>query len=218
MEGHVVAGAGTVLGGHSAADVQRMLRAIAEATERVERLLGGLAALTREGGGRAEPVRLSRTDLTALVEDIRQDCAREAGRQGRRLDVRLAQPLPAVMADAARIREVLTGLVANALKVTPRGGAVTLEAEPRGTWVRCAVRDEGPGMTAREADWMFDPYWQADHAAGLALGLKIAKCVVEAHGGAMCVKTRPGAGATVAFTLPVAPVRAEPPEAAKGLQ
>ena len=108
--------------------------------------------------------------------------------------------------------QVFANLVGNALKFTPRGGTVALEAEPHRYEVRCSVSDTGPGMTEDELERVFDPFWQAEKRAslGFGLGLKIAKCIVEAHGGTMSADSAPGAGSRFSFTLPMANGHAAP--------
>jgi signal transduction histidine kinase len=118
----------------------------------------------------------------------------------------MPETLPSVHADRDRIHQVLSNLVGNALKFTPTGGTVTIEAEAVPGEVRCSVRDTGPGLTEEEMDRIFDPFWQAEKTArlGFGLGLKIAKCIVEAHGGSLSVASALGDGSTFVFTLPVA--------------
>jgi len=75
-----------------------------------------------------------------------------------------------------------------------------------GGQVRVAVTDQGPGIPERDLEHVFEPYWQARRTArlGAGLGLKIAKGLVEAHGGRIWAESAPGRGATFSFTLPIA--------------
>ena len=145
-------------------------------------------------------------DLRSLLEEVRDAFACPARRNGRSLECRIAETLPAVHADRDRIHQVLSNLVGNALKFTPRNGTITLAAEAAPGEVCCSVRDTGPGLTEEQVERIFDPFWQAEKTArlGFGLGLKIARCIVEAHGGAMTVVSAPGCGSTFSFTLPVA--------------
>ncbi len=110
-----------------------------------------------------------------------------------------------VVADPARMSQVFSNLVGNAIKFTPAGGSVTLDATRTAGWVRFAVRDTGPGIVASELANIFDRYWQARRvqSAGAGLGLYIAKGIVEAHGGRIWAESEPAAGATFFFTLPL---------------
>jgi signal transduction histidine kinase len=194
-------------GGQQSAEEQaEILRIIKSATDRMERLLADLLSLTRLEGGRTLPVQPTAMDIGSLLHEVCDSFSRAARAQGRVLECHVAEGLPSVSADRDRIHQVLANLIGNALKFTPRGGTVTLEAVLTGNEVRCSVRDTGPGMTEEEMDRLFDPFWQAEKTArlGFGLGLKIAKCIVEAHGGTMYVDSVAGGGSTFSFTLPVA--------------
>lgn len=118
----------------------------------------------------------------------------------------VAADLPSVRADPARIQQVLSNLVGNALKFTPRGGRITIVASRESeTEVRIAVRDTGSGMPPDQLPHVFGLYWQAgrDHR-GVGLGLAIVKGIVEAHGGRVWVESQVGAGSEFIFTLRVA--------------
>ncbi|HUG52293.1 MAG TPA: HAMP domain-containing sensor histidine kinase [Vicinamibacteria bacterium] len=205
---NVIAMGASLLDGGEHSDEERaeILRTIKRATDRMERLLADLLSLARLQGGRTLPVQPEAMDLSALLEEVYEAFSRPALSQGRRLEYRIGASLPDVYADRDRIHQVLANLVGNALKFTPRGGAVTMEAEVAGGEVRCSVRDTGPGMTEEEMERLFDPFWQAEKTArfGFGLGLKIAKCIVEAHGGSMYVDSVWGSGSSFSFTLPLA--------------
>jgi signal transduction histidine kinase len=115
--------------------------------------------------------------------------------------------LPAIHADPARIQQVLSNLVGNAIKFTPQGGRIAIRAERVGTAeVRIAVSDSGPGMTPDQLPHIFGRFWQGERSdrRGIGLGLAIVKGIVEAHGGRVWVESRPGAGSEFIFTVPVA--------------
>jgi signal transduction histidine kinase len=193
-------------GEQSPAERSDILRIIRNATDRMERLLSDLLTVTSLEEGRALPMQPARMDFASLLSEVREAFAGPAQTQGRQLECRLPAAVPPVHADRDRIHQVLANLVGNALKFTPRGGTVTLEAVVEEDEVRCLVRDTGAGMTEEEVDRLFDPFWQAEKTArlGFGLGLKIAKAIVEAHGGELAVASAPGAGSTFSFTLPLA--------------
>jgi PAS domain S-box-containing protein len=122
------------------------------------------------------------------------------------LEANVAENLPAVMADAARIQQVLSNLVGNAVKFTPRGGRVTVCAERIDGEVRFGVIDTGPGIPPEQVPHIFGRFWQAKPSdrRGIGLGLAIAKGIVEAHGGRIWVESHVGLGSTFYFTLPAA--------------
>jgi signal transduction histidine kinase len=109
-----------------------------------------------------------------------------------------------VNADAARVVQVVSNLVGNAVKFTPEGGTVTLACQAGDGEVRFSVADTGPGIEPEQLPHIFGAFWQARHAdrRGLGLGLSIARGLVEAHGGSIWVESEPGRGTTFLFTLP----------------
>jgi signal transduction histidine kinase len=119
--------------------------------------------------------------------------------------------LPAIIVDRARILQVLTNLVDNAFKFTPRGGDISVSCEGRDREVKFAVKDTGSGIRPEHLERIFDPFWQARETAhrGAGLGLAIAKAIIEQHQGRIWVESSSGSGTTVSFTLPVAEVEAE---------
>src|SRR5262249_29195054 len=105
--------------------------------------------------------------------------------------------------DRHRILQVLSNLLGNALRFTPEGGTVSVEAEQTGSEVRFDVHDSGPGIPASDLGSIWQRFWQAARSdEGVGLGLSIARRLVEAQGGRIWVQSRVGAGTTFSFTLP----------------
>jgi signal transduction histidine kinase len=100
--------------------------------------------------------------------------------------------------------QVLSNLIGNSLKFTPRGGTITVSAEPHRDGVLFTVADTGPGIPREHLLHIFTPYWQAKRAErlGAGLGLPIARGIVEAHGGQIWAESEPGKGTRFHFTLP----------------
>ena len=113
--------------------------------------------------------------------------------------------MPRAPADASRVAQVLSNLLANALKFTPKGGVVRLSAAQLGSEIVVSVADTGVGIAPEDVAHVFDRFWQAKRAsrAGAGLGLSIAKSIVEAHGGRIWVDSTEGSGTTFQFTLPI---------------
>ncbi len=111
-----------------------------------------------------------------------------------------------VLADHDRVLRVLSNLTSNALKFTPRGGSITLGAEPADGFVRFTVHDTGRGMGEAERSQVFERFYRAptSEGGGTGLGLHIAKAIVEAHGGTIRVESAEARGSTFSFTLPAA--------------
>ncbi len=112
----------------------------------------------------------------------------------------------AVSADRTRLRQVLVNLVGNAIKYNRAGGRVELLARAEGSWVRLAVRDDGPGLDAHQQQRLFEPFERlgAEQTAieGAGIGLALSRRLVEAMGGSIGVDSQPGKGSTFWLKLP----------------
>ncbi|MCA9877428.1 MAG: sensor histidine kinase, partial [Thermomicrobiales bacterium] len=96
-------------------------------------------------------------------------------------------------------------LLGNAVKYSPEGGRITVAVTVSGETARVSITDEGPGIDAEAIPHLFDRFYRADArdvAAGLGLGLYIARTLVAAHGGQIWVESQPGKGSTFHVTLP----------------
>ena len=113
------------------------------------------------------------------------------------------------MGDPARLRQLVTILVDNAIRHSPRGGAVGVTVRTASGMASVEVSDDGPGIRAEDMPHVFDRFWRAPGApsGGTGLGLSIARWIVERHGGRIGVANRAGGGAAFRVELPVA----EPP-------
>jgi two-component system OmpR family sensor kinase len=183
------------------ADRDRYLQIVMDETLRLESIIGDLLELARlEGGGTT----LQREDVP--VEEL---FARAADRHGAALgdkeitlDTHIAPGAEIVDGDGRRLEQALQNLVANAVRHTPRGGRISLSAEPAGRErVRLTVRDTGPGIAPEHLPLIFDRFYKADasrehQAAGSGLGLSIVKAIVERHGGTITASSVSGADAT----------------------
>lgn len=123
--------------------------------------------------------------------------------------------LPALRADAGRLKKVLTGLLSNGIKFSPEDGVVSISAEYAADGsLKIRVRDTGIGMSEAQVRQALQPFTQLDSALsrryeGLGLGLTLAKDIVELHGGHLAIKTAQGGGTTVTVVLPADRVLAD---------
>lgn len=117
-------------------------------------------------------------------------------------------PIPAIVAffDRDRIIQVLSNLLGNAMKFTPREGTVHLHAVRGEGQIEFVLRDNGPGIHPDAVPHVFERFWQidSDTRRGLGLGLYICEKIVALHGGRIWVESELGNGATFRFTLPLA--------------
>jgi PAS domain S-box-containing protein len=180
-------------------------------TKMIQRTAGGMETLLNDLldisriEARTFAVARSPVDVHALLADAREAFESHAAQRHVILE---AFPPPAplcVMGDPARLGQVLSNLLGNALKHAPADSRIALEARVADKWVEFRVQDHGRGVPADHLLHIFDRFWQADRTArtGAGLGLPIAKGIVEAHGGRIWAQSAPGQGMTVRFTLPL---------------
>ena len=184
---------------------RRQVEIVRRAADRMNRMIQDLLDVKRIEGGRLS-MDLRPEEVGALVSDTIEMLRPLAVGSSIVLESSVAEGLPAVVADAARIQQVLSNLVGNAVKFTPRDGQVTVIAEPLAMEVRFGVVDTGPGIPPEQVPHIFGRFWQAKPSdkRGIGLGLAIAKGIVDAHGGRIWVESRVGSGSTFYFTLPCA--------------
>jgi signal transduction histidine kinase len=173
------------------------------------------AARLQAGGGL--DIRKDPFDLRHVVDQTLESAARQAAAGD--VDVRLHadEVLPPVDGDAARVAQVLTNLVSNAIKFTPAGGTVDLTLTSRDDVVSIEVADTGIGISQEEMDQLFERFFRAQsalerHIPGTGLGLYITKAIVEEHGGRISVRSAAGEGTTFRVELPAAVAAAPCPE------
>jgi two-component system OmpR family sensor kinase/two-component system sensor histidine kinase BaeS len=174
---------------------------VLEETRLLARLVEDLGTLAHSERGtlglRKEP-----TDLVVLIADSVRALASEAAARGVTVDVDDSNDLPLLDVDPLRIREVVTNLVANAIRHSDGGARVSIAAERRADRIVVRVRDTGPGIPADELPRIFDRFHKGERSHGSGLGLPIARNLVRAHGGEITVESEVGRGTTVTFTLP----------------
>jgi signal transduction histidine kinase len=182
-----------------------MVDLIQRACHRMNGLIADLLETGRLDAGRTLRIDPAPLQLATVVEQACHEVRASAQAKGQTIECEVQNDLPQVAADRARVAQVVANLVANASKFTPRGGRVRVSAVAERGEVRVAVADSGPGLAPEDLPRVFEPYWQAQRTAslGCGLGLKIARAIVEAHGGRMWVESEPGQGATFLFTLPL---------------
>ncbi|MFL5576062.1 MAG: sensor histidine kinase [Gemmatimonadaceae bacterium] len=192
------------------AAVAEQTAVIRQAAEQMDALIQDLLDATRIESGQLH-VAPRPEEVAALVSSALATLAPLAAAKGLALVVELGPGLPPVLADAERVAQLLSNLVGNAIKFTPRGGRVTVGARLHAAdavggapCVEIAVCDTGPGIPAEQLPHVFERYWQMRPSGrlGAGLGLVIAKGIAEAHGGRIWAESTEGEGTRVAFTLP----------------
>jgi signal transduction histidine kinase len=152
-----------------------------------------------------EPLSL-RKSAAELLEAIKP----QADSRELKLELEMPEDLPTVMADATKIERLLTNLLGNAIKFTPRGGKIMVRGSKGDGEVQIQVIDNGIGIARENQEKVFQKFYQVDSsftraAGGVGLGLAIARDIVEAHGGKIWVESEGlGKGSKFCFTLPLA--------------
>jgi signal transduction histidine kinase len=164
-------------------------------------LVDDLLLLARSDSG-AVPLERVPLDLGDVASDAATSLARQAQDRGVRVAV---DPEPAMLAgDPARIRQLVTILVDNAVRHSPRGGEVTVRVRTEGPTASLEIADQGPGVRPGDMPHVFDRFYRAAGApsGGTGLGLSIARWIVERHGGRIGVRNGDGGGAVFRAELP----------------
>lgn len=186
------------------ASTRRRTDSIRTSTRKMDRIIQDLLDVAKIDAGRL-PFQPQDADLCAIVATVVAELLPIAEKNG--LSLRADLPTPAVRAyfDPARILQVLSNLVGNALKFTPDGGRVDIGLSVVDGQARVFVRDTGKGISDDDLPRIFDRLWQApaETGGGIGLGLFIAKGIVESHGGRLGVESRVGRGSVFSFTLPL---------------
>jgi two-component system sensor histidine kinase KdpD len=183
---------------------KELLTVINEESDRLDRLVG-------------EAAQMAQLDAHAVELDLRPHDIGEA------IDAALAtnqnvlsrhvvkvvvsDSLPRVLMDLRHTEEIISQLLDNAGKYSPRGTPITITAEVQGNMLVTSVADQGPGIDAIDQSMIFDKFYrgrdQRQSVQGTGMGLAIAKAIVEAHGGTISLTTQPGRGSVFSFTLPL---------------
>jgi signal transduction histidine kinase len=183
-------------------------------TARMNRLVADLMDVASIEAGKLALVRVRRR-ASLLLRDAMEAFEPAAAAHGIVLECESGSDAGIVEIDHERILQVLTNLVGNALKFTPKNGRIKIRIEGRGDDVHFSVADTGEGVPDALREKIFERYFQSNvtDRRGLGLGLFISKSIVEAHGGTIWAESTPGKGSTFHFTVPARPranVRAQP--------
>ncbi len=179
--------------------IERITRVIRHANQLIEDLL--VASRVEEGHLTLDR-HLER--VGALFEEVLALHSPQAEAASVRLEASRADGVPDLFVDRHRVVRMLGNLVSNALKFTPAGGSVSLDALSDGAEVVLSVSDTGRGIRPEDLPRLFDRFWQGAHArrADAGLGLAIVKGIAEAHGGSVTVQSEVGSGARFEVRLP----------------
>lgn len=173
--------------------------------QRMQRIVDDLLDLSRLETGSWQP-RLAEIEIGAVAAEVLSTHEPSAREKGIMLSSDLDRAGRMMTADPTAIRQVLSNLVANAVRYTSSGGVTVIaESAPEGTWIR--VRDTGQGIRPEHLSRVFERFYRVDpsrarHVGGTGLGLAIVKHLAEAHGGRVAAESEPGKGTTISALFP----------------
>jgi PAS domain S-box-containing protein len=200
---------GLALGGAAGAlgeDLRDLLTIAHNNSDRLIMLINDILDLSRIEAGKLS-LRLAPIDIAAVVRRSVLDVEALAAQKSIDVVVNLASSLPAPIADADRVGQVLVNLLSNAIKFSKPGKPVSLRVEQHERGLVVRVADQGIGIPADYQAHVFDRFYRVDNSAsrrtgGTGLGLAICRALVTEMGGRIWVESEPGVGSTFSFSLP----------------
>jgi two-component system sensor histidine kinase KdpD len=194
-----------LLDAHASAEVLRQQTALIRGSMRhALRLANDLLTAVQLDSG-ALQLRRARVDVEPLLHEAVLLVSTHAQAKRIAVTVSVGSLVPPPCADRGRLLQVLTNVLENAVKFTPRGGAIRIDVTSDEHAVEVSVADSGPGLPDGTLALAFERFWQSGHGAalgGAGLGLSIARWLVELHGGTIGATNAPGGGLRIAFTIP----------------
>ena len=175
-------------------------------TQRMSRILRQMLGFYRPTTAMAP------TDVNALVVEAETLVSKRLRENGVRIEKELLPALPLIRASADQLKQVLLNLLLNATEAMPSGGRLIIATQTGGgeldahspDVVRIDVRDTGTGISEEAIARIFEPFFSTKMEKGTGLGLWVSHGIVQAHGGTLKVRSRPGQGTTFTITLPIA--------------
>jgi signal transduction histidine kinase len=147
-------------------------------------------------------------DLAGLLRSVGGEMAAVSRQQGMTISVEIAEPLPHVVADPERVRQIVLNLINNAFKYAVEGKKIRVRATRRSESVLIEIRDYGPGIPLDKQSKLFESGYQLSgrdsQTGGLGIGLALCKILVELSGGRIWLRSQVGKGSSFFFTLPIA--------------
>ena len=173
--------------------------------DKLAQMVQELGELSRIESGEA-PLQIRSINIAEAIGHAVDRLRAQADRAELKLDIDSTPTLPEVLADEARVEQVLVNLIHNAIKFTPSGGRISISAKAKDNDIMVSVADTGIGIPPDDLPRIFERFYKADKSrtgGGTGLGLAIAKHIVEAHDGRIWAESVEGKGSNFNFTLPL---------------
>ena len=195
---------------------------IREEATRLEHLVNDLRTLSLADAGELT-INLQTMEPQRLIQEVASLYQYEVQKKNISLEMDIASPLSTIEVDPGRMTQVLTNILDNATRHTPKGGRIVLSARQLEDHIEISVQDSGPGLPPEDIDRIFERFYRADSSrqrdgalpGGSGLGLAIAKSIVQAHGGQLSAETstrlspgrEAGHGLRIIVNLPNQPIQ-----------
>ena len=187
---------------------QRLLTNVSRSVSLMNQLTNDLSEVANlaSGGVRLDKKWASPAQILAPVVDMATPLSQL---KKQRLDVDIQPDLPRILVDARRLEQVLTNMVANAIKYTANGGVIRVDLTQNDASIKFQVSDSGRGIPQEDLQRIFEPFYRVAHESneapvpGTGLGLALAKTLVELHRGQIWVESSLGKGSVFLFTIPL---------------
>jgi signal transduction histidine kinase len=194
-------------GGELSPEARDLLEIAHSGCDRMIRLINNILDLSKIEAGQTQ-LQLALVDLREIAERSLRPLWTLAAPANVTLRIDSPPTLPPVEADRDRMEQVITNLVSNAIKFSPRGEEVVIRFEVKDGWVQCSVSDRGCGIEEKDLERIFGKFQQVNShsaAGGTGLGLAITHALVTEHRGKIWVESRVGQGSRFVFCLPRVP-------------
>jgi two-component system phosphate regulon sensor histidine kinase PhoR len=174
-------------------------------SDRLTRLVEDLLTLTRLEAKETK-LQLAPVKLAAFLRRVGNDWAKRLAQKSLRLEMKLPDNLPPLIADEFRLEQIMHNLLDNAVNYSPEGGMITISAAMHDRFV-LSVADEGAGISPQDLPRIFERFYRADKSrsrelGSTGLGLSIVKHIAQLHGGDVSAESEPGKGTTIHVSLP----------------
>jgi signal transduction histidine kinase len=206
--GAILSSADILLDNNSMPELSSQARNLIELIQRNAqtslRLINDILDMERIAEGKLQ-LQLTKNRIDDLIKDSVETFSHVAAKKKILLKTLPTNSSIEVLYDRDRVGQVISNLIGNAIKFTPLGGSVTVEAQMTDSEVTVTVRDTGPGIPADQKSRIFERFAQIANKqrGGIGLGLYISKMLVESHLGKIWVTSEPGSGSVFSFTLPI---------------
>lgn len=186
--------------------LQELGQGMDEEALRMQKILDDLARFHDQIIGNLE-LTYENLDLNTWLRIVLRPWEEAANEKKLQWSIKISDSLPLIRADSLRLAQAIGNLADNAIKYTPSGGRIEIEAAADGKNVLIRIKDNGSGITIEDQARIYEPFYRGEQGSrmkqGMGLGLSIARQIVEAHGGRLELESEMGVGSEFRIILPI---------------